>query len=146
VHQTTNLTGQWLGHFTYGPEYGDELHGEKVEFRLFIQTHSNGAFKGTAVDLEGIGANFQQALIQGFLDNDLISFTKAYPHYYAIDEWGNSSTHEDLTHPIIHYEGIHNRRLNTFAGKWELCMDIGPVGEFWVEEVMSGTWEMGKDD
>jgi len=29
------LLGQWLGYFEYGPEYGEELAGERVEFRLF---------------------------------------------------------------------------------------------------------------
>lgn len=25
-----NLSGQWLEYFKYGPEYGDEIYGEKV--------------------------------------------------------------------------------------------------------------------
>ena len=141
-----HIIGQWLGYFLYGPEYGEKLHGEKVEFRFFINSCSNGTFEGTSVDLEGVGANFEQAIIKGFLDNDLISFTKSYPHYHAIDAFGNTSVYKDLEHPVIHYEGIHNRRTNTFSGKWELCMDIGPAGDFWVEELMTGTWEMRKDD
>jgi hypothetical protein len=30
-----SMHGQWIGQFVYGPEYGDEMHGEKSAIQPF---------------------------------------------------------------------------------------------------------------
>jgi hypothetical protein len=47
--------GQWQGFFSYGPEYGEIVHGQEVEFRLFIEEYNEGQFSGKVIDWEGIG-------------------------------------------------------------------------------------------
>ncbi len=141
-----DFKGQWIGHFTYGPSYGEELNGEKVQFRLFINECSNREFWGKSIDLEGIGANYEVAEIKGFLKEDFISFTKLYPHYYQIDEGGNTSTELNSRHPEIHYEGFYDSHLKKITGKWEMSFDLEQVGEDWLEDVCSGTWEIIKDE
>jgi hypothetical protein len=140
------IVGQWLGYFTYGEEYGEDLHGEKVQFRLFIEQVKNDEFEGKSIDLEGIGANYEVARLRGYLQGDLISFTKEYPYSYSIDDSGNCVEHKDKPHPIVSYTGNYNADLKIFSGEWELRIDIKPVGEYWLEEVSTGTWEMIRDD
>lgn len=140
------LNGQWMGHFTYGSEYGEELNGEKVQFRLFIEWHENGQFRGKSIDLEGIGANFEIAQVKGFLQENFISFTKEYPHFYGVDENGRISHNEEQPHPVVCYEGQFDEYLKIFRGEWELEIDIKPFGEDWAIDVYRGTWEIRRDD
>ncbi len=144
---TTNIdfTGQWIGHFSYGPDYGENLVGEKVEFRLFIDDFSNGEFTGRSVDIEGIGANFELAQLKGYVDGHFISFTKEYPFLYGLDEDGNSIENRNKQHPPVAYSGEYNQNTKIFSGQWELKMEIEPVGDYWLEDICTGTWEIRKD-
>ena len=36
MNNSIDFTGQWAGHFTYGPEYGDNIVGEKVHFGYLL--------------------------------------------------------------------------------------------------------------
>jgi hypothetical protein len=141
-----DFKGQWIGYFTYGPAYGDELNGEKVQFRLFVNACSNMEFSGKSIDLEGIGANYEVAEVKGFLKEDFISFTKQYPHYHEIDETGNTLTDQNSQHPEIQYEGYYDSHSKKITGIWEMSFDLQQVGENWLEHVCSGTWEIKKDD
>ena len=141
-----NFTGQWVGHFAYGPEYGNDLMGEKVQFRLFVDNFKDGQFTGRSVDLEGIGANFEIAQVKGYIDKDFISFTKEYPYFYGLDEAGNKIEDKNKQHPIVAYSGEYNSDTKTFSGQWELRMEIEPVGEYWLEDICTGTWEFCTDD
>lgn len=146
LNQSIKLEGQWVGHFVYGPEYGEEMNGEKVQFRVFIDKSMNGAFAGRSVDLEGIGANYEVAQVKGFLEEGLISFTKQYPHYYELDEGGGTFEDKNKPHPLVAYTGEYNDTTKTFTGDWEMRMDIAPVGAYWLEDICAGTWEMRKDE
>lgn len=101
MSNSIDFTGQWVGSFAYGPEYGDDLEGKKVQFRIFIDTFKDGQFTGKSVDLEGIGANFEIAQVKGYIDKDFISFTKEYPHFYGLDEAGNTINDKNKPHPIV---------------------------------------------
>lgn len=146
MNNSIEFPGQWMGYFAYGQEYGDNIAGEKVQFRLFIDSFKDEQFVGRSVDLEGVGANFEIAVINGFLDGNFISFTKQYPHFYSFDEVGNAIEDKGKQHPTICYSGGYNRNTHTFSGQWELRVDIATVGEYWLEDVFIGTWEMKKDD
>lgn len=141
-----DFTGQWAGHFAYGPEYGDDLVGEKVQFRIFVDSFCNEEFTGRSVDLEGIGANYEIARVKGYIDGDFISFTKQYPHLYGLDEAGKTVEDKTRQHPTVSYSGQYNATTKTFSGQWELRVEIAPVGEYWLEDICTGTWEIRKDD
>ena len=144
--KSINLSGQWIGHFTYGPEYGKEMHGEKVQFRFFISESGGGQFNGTSVDTEGYGANFDTALINGFLTDDFISFTKEYPDYFIIDEKGEKVNDPSTVKPRLSYEGQYNFHLESFSGHWELWANEELAGDGSVVDIFTGTWDMTKDD
>jgi hypothetical protein len=146
MSNSIDFTGQWAGHFAYGPEYGDDIAGEKVQFRIFIDSFKEGQFAGRSVDLEGIGANHETAQVNGYIEGNFISFTKQYPHFYGLDEAGNTADDKNKQHPIVAYSGEYNSNTKTFAGQWELRMEIQPVGEYWLENIYTGTWEIRRDD
>jgi hypothetical protein len=144
---SNTLTGQWVGQYTYGPEFGDEMYGQNVQFRLFLKDAGNGQFTGTSVDIEGFGANMDKATVNGFIDGNFISFTKEYPKNFIIDEDGH--THEDQanSHPRLSYSGSLDKSLNAYRGTWELWVNEvldGERGSF--VDIFTGTWEMKKDD
>ena len=138
--------GQWAGFFDYGPEYGDDLHGEKISFRLYIKFYWDGQFIGECVDYDGVGSNFEKASINGFLDGDFISFVKRYPHFYGFDEKDNPIEDEAKPHPEIYYTGQYNHNSKTFTGIWEMQTDIQTLGKESKVEINSGKWEAIKDD
>ena len=140
-----SMKGQWLGHFVYGPEFGDPFAGEIVTFRLFLDETGNGEFAGTSVDIEGIETNFEEAKVRGFLEGNTISFTKEYATYFVIDEAGNK-TIDTFPTPHLSYLGEYNFNTQTFKGDWELVSDERAMGDGFLVTVSTGTWEMVKDD
>ncbi|MFX8641196.1 hypothetical protein ABTM21_20275, partial [Acinetobacter baumannii] len=78
-------------------------------------------------DLEGIGANYEIAQVVGYIDGDLISFIKQYSHLYYLDEIGNTKEDKNKQHPIVAYSGEFHLDTKTFAGQWELRMEIEPI-------------------
>ena len=145
---TNSITpsGQWIGHFSYGPQFGNEMHGEKVQFRFFLEDLGGGQFKGTSVDVEGYGNNLDTATIKGFVKDGFISFTKEYPEYYIIDENGKTSVDTSNPQPRLSYSGQYDSRTKTFRGEWELWANEELSGEGSIVDIFTGTWEMTKDN
>lgn len=146
MNQQVNIKGQWVGHFTYGEEYGKDLFGEKVIFRLFIDSFEEEQFIGRSIDIEGVGANFGIAHIKGFIEGNQISFTKEYPNFYAFDISGKFIEEKNKKHPLVNYLGEYNESTQTFSGTWELNIEIKPIGQEWLEDTCTGLWEIRKDD
>ena len=146
MSNSIDFTGQWTGHFAYGPDYGEQLVGERVQFRLFVDGFKDGQFTGRSVDLEGIGANYEIALVNGYIEDNFISFTKQYPHFYWLDEFGNTVDDKNKQHPIVAYSGEYNSEIKSFAGQWEMRMEVQPVGQYWLADICTGTWEIRRDD
>lgn len=140
-----NLLGQWVGQFTYGPEYGEEMQGKKVQFRIFINHFTHGQFKGSSVDTDGFGANFDTAIINGFLMDDFISFTKDYPDYFIIDDIGQKVKDRSNIKPRLSYKGYFDFRLGLFSGQWELWANEELARDGSIIDIFTGTWEMMKD-
>ena len=138
--------GQWQGYFSYGAEYGEIIHGQEVEFRLFIEEYSDGQFSGRVIDWDGLGANGETSYVKGFISADFINFVKQYPKNYVLDEWGNESVGEDRLVQSVTYEGKFDHRNKSFAGSWEITLSGEQVGEFLIEEVTTGEWRMKRED
>jgi hypothetical protein len=103
------------------------MHGEKVQFRLFFRDIQDGQFEGKGVDLEGAGANFDEAIIKGFVDGTFISFTKEYEEYFFIHEESNKILVADYNpSPRLSYSGEYNERSKTFSGEWEIWTNEKP--------------------
>ena len=129
-----SLGGQWVGYFSYGPEYGKELYGQKVEFRLFLDDLGNGEFAGKCIDTKG--SDFQTSIIKGFVVEDFINFFKEYPNHFIIDE--------DKPGHILTYSGFYDNKEQSFKGEWEIWTNDRSFtdGSF---DVLTGSWAMEKD-
>lgn len=138
--------GQWQGFFKYGPEYGNLINGKEAEFRLFVEEYNNGQFSGRAIDWEGFGVEGETAIVKGFIKESFISFTKTYPQKYDIDFWGNTSVDPELPGHTVIYEGYFDATTNTFTGTWEISVEQEQVGDFLIEEFISGTWRLKRQD
>jgi hypothetical protein len=146
VKDSIQIAGQWGGYFIYGPEYGEEMYGEKVHFRLFLEDRGSGEFQGRSVDVEGFGASMDVATIKGFIAENFISFTKEYSTYYIRNENGTFSTDPASQKPRLSYKGHYDPRRKSFSGDWEFWTNErldGNRGSF--VDIFTGSWEMTKD-
>lgn len=134
--------GQWQGFYKYGSEYGSEIEGIEAEFRLFVEQHIDNEFKGRIIDWDENGVEGEPSIVNGFMQGKFISFTKQYPHFSSLDENGNLFTDYSIPGHCVTYEGNYEENDQLFSGTWEIRMDIQPIGEYWLEDVVNGTWRM----
>lgn len=145
LQNSTSIAGQWFGYFSYGPDYGPDLEGEKVTFSFLIEELHSGQFKGKCIELKGIGSSEEVSIIQGFTENGFISFTKEYQLYTTFDEHGNELPYGGSLAPRLSYKGNYNQFNNTYNGTWEMCANEIPFGDGTFVDLATGLWEMGRD-
>jgi len=138
-----SLGGQWVGYFSYGPEYGEELYGEKVAFRLFLDDLGNGEFTGKCIDSESKDSNPETSIVKGFVVEDFINFIKKYPSHFFIDEQGNNIIDEEKPGHLLTYTGLYDKKEKSFKGEWEIWTNDKHFtdGSF---DVLTGIWAMEK--
>ena len=142
---TISLAGQWFGFFNYGPEYGALLVNERVIFSILMEEVFNNKFKGKCIELEGIGASTELSTIEGFLENEFISFTKEYPNNSVIDENGNEVIYDGALNVRLSYKGQFNRFNQSFKGTWEIWSNEVPAGDGVFVNISTGNWEISRD-
>ena len=131
-----NISGQWFGYFSYGIDYGPKLYDERVVFSLIIEELIDKKFKGTCIEIEGIGASTEVSKIEGSLIDSFITFKKEYPTNYEIDDKGNEiEILEPITHELV-YMGVFNQDTNCYIGTWEITK---------LDYTCTGKWEMSRD-
>ena len=145
MKNSKTIVGQWYGIFNYGPEYGPGLEGENVIFSFLIHELPNGQFKGKCIEFGGIGASDEISIIQGFIEDDFISFTKEYQTYTSFDENYNEVPYTGPLPPRISYRGNYDPTNNTYKGTWELWSNEESYGYGTFVDVTTGIWEMGRD-
>ncbi len=138
--------GQWQGYFKYGPAYGTLIEGYDAEFRLFIEKYNNGIFSGRIIDWQGMGADGEVSEVHGFIDGDLISFTKQYSRRIIFDDFGNTSVEEGIPGHSVIYEGRFDKETNNFLGTWEIVQETAHTPDLTLEDVSSGTWRLKRHD
>jgi len=139
------ISGQWYGYFSYGPDYGAELEGEKVTFSFLIEEKGGGEFTGKCIELNGIGASKEVSTIKGFLEGDTISFQKEYKTPFAIDERGNEIPPGNGPMPPVSYLGKYNNKSDRFSGDWEIWVNEEAYGDGTFVDLCTGVWEMGRN-
>lgn len=136
--------GQWQGFFKYGPAYGEIVEGQEAEFRLFVEAYHEGTFSGRVIDWDGFGVDGEVSILEGFVDADLISFTKQYDKRFFIDELGNPFVDDTLPGHKVFYQGRFDAHSNQFVGHWEIIEEVAHTPQVTFEQVASGTWRMHK--
>ena len=137
------ISGQWLGHFKYGPEYGN-LYGEVVNFSLVLDESYDGQFQGKCYELDGIGANDSVSFVKGYVLQNAIHFVKEYTKDYELSDDGTVKESGLHSKPILTYDGEFDYRINSYTGQWELEANLGPTINGDLLDICTGTWEMIK--
>jgi hypothetical protein len=136
------MTGKWTGEYTYGKGYPEEDQGTSVVFNL-VMNYEEGDITGSCTDDESLKIFDKPATIQGFIDNDFISFIKKYPSLWTIDEKGNAQIFEDIPPIEIHYYG--HFADNKFSGEWDMSFEIEDEHGDSHFASCAGTWSMYKE-
>ncbi|MFX1705662.1 hypothetical protein PV783_16970 [Chitinophaga sp. CC14] len=139
-----SITGQWRGHYVYGPEYGEKWLGSKVAFELSLTDIGDNNFQGTCLDIDSPISLNNPAVIKGFTEEDFISFTKEYNQFFTINGDNQVVPRSQLKKPDLSYYGHYDPVSETYSGDWELIgrEHAHPDGDYL--EIATGTWEMKK--
>ena len=135
------MTEKLSGHYIYGEPYPNKLQETPVPFEI-EWTLTDGMINGICID-GGDKKNFDTpSTINGFIENNMISFIKTYPKYWNIDEHGETRIFDEIPAPEIHYYGIFID--NHFEGTWKMTvafvLENGEIGEY----DYTGTWILYK--
>jgi hypothetical protein len=142
----TTLKGRWAGEYIYGSGYGSELEGQKEEFVAYVENVVEDKISGTVTDKDQHG-EFHEACLEGFLDNNFISFIKKYNKSRYFDDNLDSVVEEGNGGYQVIYEGTFNEVKMQFEGEWEIRVDVTPLSiDKTIEEFSEGTWWMKKID
>lgn len=145
MQKKASIEGQWYGYFSYGPDYGPKLEGEKVIFPLLVEQLNHGQFVGKCIELEGINASSEVSTITGFVDGKNISFRKEYRAYFTIDEQGNEGIYEGSLAPLISYQGTFDTKTQSFQGRWEIWVDEAALGDGTSGYIYTGNWQISRE-
>jgi hypothetical protein len=139
------VSGIWYGELTYGEEYGPDLQDKKMNFRLVLE-ENDGDITGECVDIGGTGVIPEPASVNGFVEEDVISFVKQYPSFYIINQKGEVQMIPDKEPPEINYMGYYNIENDTFEGDWHVVFEIKQLTFGFAEYALSGTWNMKREN
>lgn len=133
-----NLSGTWLGFYTYGQEHIPD--GISVNIKLQLEDN-DGIITGYCNDLNADGIPpSENATINGVVLDNVFSFVKRYAFFYATEDYTTIMTIEDREPPNIFYTGVYNTKEGYFSGKWTFQQDSSQNLNG------SGTWKMFRPD
>ena len=123
--QAKSVTGKWKGTFTYGDGY-------------------DGEFSGLSVDLESKDYMSEPVTIAGFLEDEMISFTKQYPYFFHVTEQGEFVVNKNKFHPEVIFSGEYLEAEGKYVGDWEILAASIQFGYESDESSWTGSWEMAR--
>ncbi|MBN2610449.1 MAG: hypothetical protein JXB00_02735 [Bacteroidales bacterium] len=141
MEETIKIAGTWLGELVYNDDHRPELQGKTMKFRLVLE-ENDGEFTGECVDTEGTGVIPEPASINGFIDDQVISFVKLYPHFYFVNDQVEIVKDEDKEPVEINYSGEYNAENEQFEGDWNAVYAVKQFTFGYAENLVSGTWVM----
>ena len=80
-----DISGEWIGYYTFDKSYGDWGKDRQVPFKLVIKKGFQN-FVGTLFEEVEYGGIDDKILIKGRLSDDEIEFTKYYAKEHYLDE------------------------------------------------------------
>ena len=134
-----NLSGKWTGSYTFDPEFSEDNTENKFELTLTVDDDD---LTGEVIDITDDEKPPVRAKIEGFMDEDEISFIKKYPSLVLKNELNETLVDKEKEHPDIHYHGTIQE--NYIEGTWD--MELGVVlqaGQYY-SQMITGTWKMEK--
>ncbi len=133
------INGTWVGQLTYDNENEDNI----LHFEMTISVRK-GIITGKCQDM-GESKDIQEpAEINGFVENNIVSFIKKYKHYYEIDENDNLREVPGKAPVDINYTGKYIEEQKRIEGDWDIITQSHQYGYGSFEEVITGKWMMVK--
>jgi hypothetical protein len=137
-----NIIGNWKGYYEYGAGYSLPQFGERVEISASFQGN-NDKFIGTIKEKPSEHSVPMDATVQGFTENDLISFIKRYPKVPRLKEFGSSEIELESGQLEIEHVGTIDSDYNCIYGTWSITENISDeLGVY--EDTVYGTWLLKK--
>lgn len=137
------MTEKWVGNYVY-----DEPHPEgtkSIPVPFYVEwTIVDGILTGTCTDDETKMHFDRPSTIQGFIEDEVISFIKRYPCSWNADETGNVILYEREPPIDIHYSGTLVD--DHYEGEWEMTIVYKTEDGFPQEYDCIGTWSLYKEN
>jgi hypothetical protein len=134
------ISGKWVGAYSYGEEYDDPVKGKTVAFEMEL-TLVNGIIKGNCTDSEATAHFNQPATIEGSVIDHTISFVKRYPYYWQNEKEGPRFLPKLPSQEITYTGQFVNDR---FEGEWEIVTTLMDAQGEAVSYKGVGRWFMKK--
>jgi len=139
-----NIIGNWEGYYEYGEGYSLPQFGERVEISVVFQGN-NDKFIGTVNEKPSDFSVPLEATIQGFTENELISFVKRYPKIPRFKEHGSNEIVFEHGQLEIEHMGFIDAAHNSIYGTWTITEnEEDDQGTF--EVTVYGIWLLKKVD
>ncbi len=142
-NRSQQISGKWIGEFTYDIDQG---HGPNVfRFKMTLDV-SKGIITGVCYDLDDARiVQESEAEINGFVENNTVSFIKKYKSYFELDENQNPIMIPEKAPIEINYTGEFFEEQKCIKGDWEIITQSHQYGYGSFEDVITGKWTMKKD-
>jgi hypothetical protein len=129
----------WKGKYCYEEEFNDS---KSFAFELKIDCTAN-EFQGISIEEEFTTLTNDSPTVNGFIDNDHISYTLQYPYQFDIAEDGSTIIDRSKPGHEVIYEGYFNAETGNWEGEWEIEVDeIKLAQELYQTHSISGSWKM----
>ena len=113
------ITGNWIGYYTFGDDYGEWGRDRRVPFRMTIKKGIN-EFVGRIFEETDFGGIDDEITIRGRQNGEEIEFTKHYTKEHLLDENFELVSLEGDNPTIVYYKGKFDLNEHQFKGEWEI--------------------------
>ena len=139
------FAGKWVGQYTYGPSYQEEVRGKSVGFTLEMEVGMYGVVSGRIADTHiDILVAENWATIRGKIRGKTIKFVKVYRDLWTMTKDEEVRVHGGHPSHEVHYTGEYQDE--EFTGEWKiLSVFVGEDGSV-EERVDRGSWSMRRGE
>jgi hypothetical protein len=138
------ITGDWIGFYTYDKGYNISDRQLKVPFRLTIERAIN-EFVGRIYEEADYGGIDDEIVIRGRQNGDEIEFSKYYTLEHFVDGDDNLVSVESDNPTIVYYRGKFDNRDKKFKGQWEIAGLRTEDDGVFQEDNQTGFWEIWRE-
>lgn len=139
------FAGKWVGKYTYGPSYQEDVRGKSVSFTLELEVGKFGVVTGRIADAYvDILVAENWATIKGKIKGKTIQFVKVYRDLWTMTGHEEIRVHNGHPSHEVHYTGEYQDE--EFTGEWKI-QSVFVSGDGRVEErVDRGSWSMRREE
>jgi len=139
------FSGKWVGQYSYGPSYQEEVRGKSVPFTLEMEVGRYGAVKGRIADgYIDLLVHDNWATIKGKIAKKTIEFVKVYRDLWTMSGNEEIRVHGGVPSHEVHYSGEYQDE--EFTGEWKiLSVFVSEDGRV-EERVDRGSWSMKRGE